>query len=464
MRRRDFTKTSLSALGALSLDRVAGLVARASHDSPIAPNGAPQAPDGVPHAPPAAAPPRVNGDRLNAHIAELSKFGRNDIGGVSRVAYSEFDRQGRAYTTELMRAAGLDVSVDTAGNIWGKRAGTEPARKPLVFGSHIDSVPEGGNFDGPVGSLGAIEVAQSMAEQRLTTRHPINVLIFQNEEGGTVGSRALVGEVSASDLLLPTKSGKTIGDGITFIGGDVANLSNARKVRGDLAAYVELHIEQGGNLDAEKLDIGVVEGIVGIGWWDVTIEGFQNHAGTTAMNNRHDAMLAAARFTEMVNRVVTSVPGRQVGTVGRIQAFPGAPNVIPGKVVCSLEVRDLDAKKIAMLFDRIRTEATAIGKSSGTTFRYMSTHDSAPALTDVRVQKGIEKAAKGLGFSTKYMPSGAGHDAQHMARICPAGMIFIPSVGGISHSPKEFSRAADITNGANVLLATILGLDSADWS
>lgn len=457
MRRRDFTKTSLSALGALSLDGVVGLVGRASHGASVVPTSAPQAR-------PETAPPRVNGERLNAHLAELSKFGRNDMGGVSRVAYSEFDRQGRAYTTGLMRAAGLDVSVDSAGNIWGRRAGTEPALKPLIFGSHIDSVPEGGNFDGPVGSLGAIEVAQSMAEQHLTTRHPIHVLIFQNEEGGTVGSRALVGEVSASDLLLPTKSGKTIGDGITFIGGDVAKLSSARKGRGELAAYVELHIEQGGNLDAEQLDIGVVEGIVGIGWWDVTIEGFQNHAGTTTMNNRHDAMLAAARFTEMVNRVVTSVPGRQVGTVGRIQAFPGAPNVIPGKVICSLELRDLDAKKIAMLFGRIRAEAAAIGESSGTTFGYTSTHDSAPALTDVRVQRAVEQAAKGLGFSTRYMPSGAGHDAQHMAQICPAGMIFIPSVGGISHSPRELSRAVDITNGANVLLATILRLDVADWS
>lgn len=444
MHRRDFTRASLAAVGALSLRGV---------------------PDGFWRNPLASpAPEGVNGERLNRQIAELSEFGKNPFGGVSRVAYSDFDRQGREYAKGLMRAANLDVGVDAAGNIWGRRAGSEAGRKPLIFGSHIDSVPEGGNYDGTVGSLGAIEVARTLAESKVTTRHPLEVVIFQNEEGGTVGSRALVGEVSESDLRLTTKSGKTIGEGITFIGGDLTKLASVRRAPGAAAAYVELHIEQGGTLERERLDIGVVEGIVGIGWWDVTIEGFSNHAGTTAMNDRRDSMLAAARFTEMVNRVVTSVPGRQVGTVGRLQAFPGAPNVIPGKVVLSLELRDLDAKKIATLYDRVRTEATQIGEATGTTFAYQSTHDSAPALTDKRVQQVVEGSAKALGLTTKHMPSGAGHDAQHMARLCPAGMIFVPSAGGISHSPKEFSTPKDITNGANVLLRTVLALDTADWS
>lgn len=442
MRRRDFTKASLSALGALSLGRTGAFTL-----------------PGV-----GAAPTLVNGERLNAHLAALSQYGKNPFGGVSRVAYSEFDRQGRAYATGLMRDAGLTVTVDTGGNIWGRRAGTDPSRKPIVFGSHVDSVPEGGNFDGTVGSLGAIEVAKTLGERGITTKHPLEVVIFQNEEGGTVGSRVLVGEVSAADLELTSKSGKTIGEGIAFVGGDPARLAEARRAPGSVAAYVELHIEQGGSLEAEHLDIGVVEGIVGIGWWDVTIEGFSNHAGTTAMDNRRDAMLAAARFTDMVNRVVTSVPGRQVGTVGRIQAFPGAPNVIPGKVVCSLELRELDAKKQAMLFDRIMGEAAEIGRATGTTFSHTSTHDSAPALCDPRVQQVVEQSARGLNLKPKYMPSGAGHDAQHMARVGPAGMIFVPSVGGISHSPKEFSHAKDITNGANVLLATVLSIDAAPWS
>ncbi|MEO7965055.1 MAG: Zn-dependent hydrolase, partial [Gemmatimonadaceae bacterium] len=422
-------------------------------------------PNGFFGAPTMGAPiPSVNGDRINKQLTELAEFGKNPFGGVSRVAYSEFDKQGREYAMGLMRAASLDVSIDAAGNIWGRRGGSEAGRKPLIFGSHIDSVPEGGNYDGDVGTLSAIEVARTFAESRLTTRHPLEVVIFQNEEGGTVGSRAIVGEVHESDFKLPTKSGKTIGDGIAFIGGSLERLASVARAPGSAAAYVELHIEQGGNLEREKLDIGVVEGIVGIGQWIVTVEGFANHAGTTAMNERRDAMLAAARFTDMLNRVVTSMPGRQVGTVGQIQAFPGAPNVIPGKVVLTLELRDLDAKKIAMLKDRVTEEATKIGAATGTTFSYQELHASAPALTDPRVQKIVESSAKTMGLTTKHMPSGAGHDAQHMAKLCPSGMIFVPSIGGISHSPKELSTPKDIVNGANVLLRTILTLDAAEWT
>ena len=454
MRRRDFTRTSLTALGALAFgrfDSAGDYVGRFGIPRRFAART-----DG--------GAPLVNGERLNAHLTALAEFGKNPFGGVSRVAYSEADKQGRAYVMGLMRDAKLTVSVDAAGNIWGRRPGSDPSRKPIVFGSHVDSVLEGGNFDGTVGSLGAIEVAQTLAEQGITTRHPLEVVIFQNEEGGTFGSRSLIGQLHASDLPLKASSGKTIGDGIAFLGGDVSKLPSVQRQPGDVAAYVELHIEQGGNLDREKLDIGVVEGIVGIGQWEVTITGFQNHAGTTAMADRHDAMLAAARFTDMVNRVVRSVPGRQVGTVGRIQTFPGAPNVIPGKVVCSLEVRDLDRAKVDRLAEQIRTEASAIGEATGTTFAYTDLHQALPALCDPRVQQAVESAAHGLKLTTKYLPSGAGHDAQHMAKLCPAGMIFIPSVGGISHSPKEYSHAKDITNGANVLLATVLSLDVASWS
>jgi N-carbamoyl-L-amino-acid hydrolase len=170
--------------------------------------------------------------------------------------------------------------------------------------------------------MGAIEVAHTLAEKNVTLRHPLEVVIFQNEEGGLIGSRAMDGELTERELDLVSRSGKTIRDGIKFIGGDPTNLASVRRQKGDIAAYLELHIEQGGYLDTEKIKIGVVEGIVGINWWDVTIEGFANHAGTTAMNNRQDALLAAAKFIEAVNRIVTSVPGRQVGTVGRINALP----------------------------------------------------------------------------------------------------------------------------------------------
>ncbi len=402
---------------------------------------------------------RVNGDRIMGHINALAEFGKNPQGGVSRIAYSDADKQGREYVLGLLRDAKLDVSIDAAGNLIGKRAGSASGLKPLLIGSHVDSVPEGGNYDGVVGSMGAIEVAQTLAEKNVSLRHPLEVVIFQNEEGGLIGSRAMDGELTERELDLVSRSGKTIRDGIRFIGGDPSKLGGVRRNKGDIAAYLELHIEQGAILDTEKIKIGVVEGIVGINWWDVTIEGFANHAGTTAMNNRQDALLAAAKFIEAVNRVVTSVPGRQVGTVGRINALPGAPNVIPGKVVLSLELRDLDATKINSLYEKIRAEADQIATAGKTKFDFKEINVNIPAPTDTRIRSLISESARELGLSTKLMPSGAGHDAQDMARLGPVGMIFVPSVGGISHSPREFSHPEDIANGANVLLHTLLKLD-----
>jgi N-carbamoyl-L-amino-acid hydrolase len=402
----------------------------------------------------------VNGDRIAQHLVALSEFGRNPYGGVSRTAYSEFDKQGRAYVMGLMRDAGLDASIDVAGNIIGRRAGSDASLKPIIFGSHIDSVPDGGNYDGDVGVLSSIEVAQTFKERGITTRHPIEVIIFQNEEGGTIGSRAFVGDLTDKDLDLVARSGKTLRDGISFLGGDPTKLSTLHYKTGDYAAYVEYHIEQGGTLEAEGLNIGVVEGIVCIGQWDVTIDGFGNHAGTTPMDKRHDALIAASKYVQLVNRVATSEPGRQVGTVGRLQAFPGAPNVIPGQVKATLEFRDLDQAKVVRLARKVMDESTKIGAENGTTFTFKETHLSTPAIMHSSVQKVIEASAKGLGLTTKYMPSGAGHDAQYMAQIAPSGMIFCPSVGGISHSPKEFSKPQDIVNGANVLLQTILALDA----
>jgi N-carbamoyl-L-amino-acid hydrolase len=446
MDRRDFNRRIAGAIGAFSLgsplDALAGTPGpgRAVGISPAL---------------------RVNGERINAHLAALSEFGKNPYGGVSRVAYSDFDKAGREYVKGLMRDAGLDVSVDVAGNILGHRDGKDAALPPIWFGSHIDSVPDGGNYDGDVGVLSSIEVAQTLQENRVVTNHPINVVVFQNEEGGTFGSRGVIGDLTAKDLDLVANSGKSIRDGIAFLGGDPSKLTAPLRKQGDIAAYIELHIEQGGNLEAGHLDIGVVEGIVGISQWEVTVEGFANHAGTTAMDNRRDAMLAAARFVDTANRVVRSVPGRQVGTVGRIQAFPGAPNVIPGKVLLTLELRDLDKAKTKDLYTRICAEAEEIAKATGCTFSYRNTYDSTPAICNSGVQHVIEESAKSLGLTTKYLPSGAGHDAQHMARITRAGMIFVPSVGGISHSPKEYTKPQDVTNGANVLLHTVLSLDAA---
>jgi N-carbamoyl-L-amino-acid hydrolase len=403
---------------------------------------------------------RVNADRLLATLRSLGAIGKTDA-GAQRVAYSEADRAARAYTLDLMRSAQLDVHVDAAGNLIGRRSGAEPSLAPIVFGSHIDSVPNGGDYDGPVGSLSAVEVARTLAEAGVRTRHPLEVVVFQNEEGGLVGSLALIGGLTPDYLDRVSQSGMTIREGIRAIGGDPDRLSAVRREPGSIAAYLELHIEQGGTLDAEHVQIGVVEGIVGIGWWDVTVQGTPNHAGTTPMDRRQDALLSAARFILEVNRIVRSVPGRQVGTVGRIEARPGVPNVVPGTVRLSLELRDLDAATIRMLYGRIEEAAHAIGRADGTVFAFHQTSENVPALSTPAVRDAVRTSARTLGLSTKDMPSGAGHDAQDMARLGPMGMIFIPSVGGISHSPREFSRPEDVANGANVLLHAVLALDRA---
>lgn len=411
----------------------------------------------------AAGKPAANDARIQQHITELSKFGANPQGGVSRVAFSDADIAGRQYVRKLMQEAGLVVRIDAAGNIIGRREGRDPKLPPILIGSHTDSVPGGGNYDGDVGTLGAIEVAQVLHEQGIKLKHPLEVVDFANEEGGTVGSLAMSGQLESKALDLMTHSGKTIRDGIRAVGGDPDRLAEAVRKPGDLKAYVELHIEQGAILDESDIDIGVVEGIVGIRWWDVTVEGVPNHAGTTPMNRRRDAMLSAAEFALAVNRVATGMPGRQVATVGRIRAEPGAPNVIPGKVVMSLEIRDLDEAKMDAVFAAVQAEAEKIARARQTPISFTRLETSSrPAPTDERVRRIITNAAKSLGFSSKPMPSGAGHDAQEISHIAPTGMIFVPSVGGVSHSPKEFTSQQDMGNGANVLLQTVLAIDRGE--
>jgi len=402
----------------------------------------------------------VNGKRIESRIFELAKFGVDEKGRGYRVAYTKGDIEGRAWFMDLMKKAGLDPTIDAAGNIIGKRKGKNPSLKPIAFGSHIDMVPDGGNYDGTLGSISALEVIEILNENNVVTEHSLEVIIFGNEEGGTIGSKAMVGDITNEGLNQKSQSGLTMAEGIKAIGGNSGNIQSCIRKNGDMHAWIELHIEQGGILENEKVQIGVVEGIVGIVHWEVTVEGFANHAGATPMNMRQDALLTAAQFIIAVNEVTNSVKGSQVGTVGKISIQPGAYNVIPGKVVLGLEIRDLSADKIEMLFKEMEKRAAIIANESKTKISFdRQANESKPALTDKSLQQVINTTAKSLGFTTKFMQSGAGHDSQHIASIAPAAMIFIPSVGGISHSPKEFSTATDMANGANVLLQTILRVD-----
>ena len=405
---------------------------------------------------------RVQPQLIEQHIMELSAFGKNPEGGVSRVAFSQADLDARKYISGLMGQAGLQVTVDAAGNLIGFREGSEDL-PPIMLGSHIDSVPGGGNYDGDVGVIGAIEVARVLQEGGVSLRHPLELVVFVDEEGGLTGSRAMSGQLDADVLQEVSHSGLTIGDGILRLGGDPTQLSEVIRSPGDIAAYLELHIEQGAVLDDEGLDIGIVTGIVGIKWWDIIITGVANHAGTTPMNKRHDALLAAAELIQAVNRVIRQTPGNQVGTVGRIKAEPGAPNVIPGKVELSLEIRDLSEAVMDSMYRQIVQEAEAIAEQSGVSIAFRPIpFDAVPAPTDERVQRQIADAADRLGLSSRKMPSGAGHGAQDIAHIAPIGMIFVPSVDGISHSPKEYTKPGDMANGANVLLQTLLSIDAGE--
>ncbi len=405
---------------------------------------------------------RIDGDRLNGTLASLSRFGRNSEGGIDRVAFSDADREARAFVRELLEGAGFHTEVDQAANLVGRKAGTEELR-PIMFGSHVDSVPGGGNYDGQVGSMAAVEVARTLADADLRTRHPLEVAVFTNEEGGKTGSRAMAGEVEPFELDLETASGLTIGEGLRANGGDPDRLEDARRRPGSLTAFLELHVEQGGVLHRRGVPIGVVEGIVGIRRWNVTVEGFTNHAGTTPMRDRRDALVAAARVVEAANRVALDMEGTQVATVGRIAAEPGAPNVVPGRVVASLEIRDLSMEKIDRVFEAIRREAGRIATATGTEITFDPFYLSRAAPTDERIRDIVESRAVDLGLEVLRMPSGAGHDAQSIALLAPIGMIFVPSVDGISHSPRERSLPADIERGTDVLLHTLLTIDR-EWA
>ncbi|MDQ8157179.1 MAG: Zn-dependent hydrolase [Gemmatimonadota bacterium] len=403
-----------------------------------------------------AAPLRADGAWVNAALARFDAVGRT-ASGINRVAYSEGDLAGRAFTLDLYRAAGLTPRIDTAGNIVARVAGSDPRLPAIVIGSHVDSVTDGGNFDGPVGTFGAIGVARALQAQGVRLRHPIDVVCWQNEEGGTIGSKLAIG--APVDLDGVARSGKTIREGIALIGGDAARLAEVVRPRGSVACYLELHIEQGGNLDRSGTPIGVVLGIVGLKWFEVTIDGFANHAGATPMDQRQDAMLAAAKFTLAVNEAIRSEPGRQVATIGRVVALPNTRNVIAGQVQLTVDLRDLDAAKVARFAARFQQLGREIGAATNTTFSFREATSSEPAMADPRVMGWIEASAGALGLGTQRMPSGAGHDAQEMAHVCPMGMIFVPSVGGISHSPREFSRPQDIANGVDVLLNTVIAAD-----
>jgi N-carbamoyl-L-amino-acid hydrolase len=406
----------------------------------------------------------VNSQRLQSTLEKLSEFGRNPDGGVTRLGFSEADLAAREYVSGLMKQVGLQVHVDPAGNLFGLRVGSE--KLPiLLFGSHIDSVLHGGNFDGDVGSMGAIEVIRALNDGGLKTRHPLEVVIWSNEEGnhfglGTLGSGVAAGVIGPEILERKDDEGLSLADWLRRYGQDPSRLNDARIPRSSLAGYLELHIEQGPYLDESKVPIGVVQGIVGLKRWKCVTTGFANHAGTTPMNRRKDALAAASKDVLAVREVVRSEAGRQVGTVGYVRAEPGAINVIPGRAEFPVELRDLEAGKIDRMWGGIQGKFKQIDGEEGVETSCTLLENVDPALADATIQTIVRTAAKSLGLATIDLPSAAVQDAQQVSKITQMGMIFVPSRDGISHSPKEFTSWTDVANGAEVLYRTLLLLDA----
>ena len=412
--------------------------------------------------------PTIDAARLRNRLERLSYHGRTGSSfadGVTRVAYSVADLTARAWIIDEMKQAEIAPRIDAAGNIYG-RFGGQPNQPAILFGSHIDSVPGGGNFDGDLGTFAALEVIQAVQAAKLQTRHPLEMVLWAHEEStafgiGTAASRIVAGDLKPGDMD-KVWNGMRRGDAIRRIAGDPDKIETAVRGKGAWHSYVELHIEQGGTLDKAKVPIGIVEGIVAIHRYDVVIEGFANHAGTTPMGERQDALVAASQLTLTVRDLAANRQGRQVGTVGRIEVEPNSPNVIPGRVTMSVEFRDLSESTLRELGETVRARGAAIAKATNTKMTFTLASTNPVALAAGGVQDAIGRSADAAGLKTMRLPSGAGHDAQQIARLCPMGMIFVPSVGGISHSPKELTSWADCANGANALLRTVLALDQRD--
>ncbi|MCI0403085.1 MAG: Zn-dependent hydrolase [Acidobacteria bacterium] len=409
----------------------------------------------------------INPDRLWQSLMKLSEFGRNPDGGTSRVGFSAEDLAARHWLMGELEAQGLEVVVDAAANIHARRAGERDDLPALWFGSHIDTVPNGGNFDGCVGSMSALEVIRAMNDKEARTEHPLELVIWSNEEGvhygrGLFGSRAFAGLLDPGELEAVDEKGEKLADWIRRYGGDPERIADMVPPPASIHSYLELHIEQGGILWQRNIPLGIVEGIVGIDRYRVVLEGFANHAGTTPMNQRRDALVTAAKIIQAVREIVIAEPGRQVGTVGYVRVEPGAPNVIPGRVEFPVEIRDLSMEKIKALAEHVRARGAELAAADNVGFTWEATSSHQPALTDRRIRLQIQKAVEEMRAPTLTMPSGAGHDAQSMAHLCPVGMIFVPSKDGISHSPAEYSRPERVACGCEALYRSLLLLDGVE--
>lgn len=404
-------------------------------------------------------PASIKIDRLLGRIAELGRIGALPGGGVCRLALTAEDREGRDLLAHWMRELGLEVSVDRIGNIFGVRRGRLDVA-PVMVGSHIDSVATGGLYDGALGVLSGLELITALNDAGAETDRPLAVAAFTNEEGARfapdmMGSLVHVGGMALEDALaIEGIDGVTVGEALTGIG--YAGEMECGAIRPH--AFVELHIEQGPILEAEELEIGVVEGVQGISWSELVFTGSSAHAGTTPMRLRRDAGRAAMAIAVEITRLAEQMGEDQVCTVGSMSLHPNLVNVVPDRAVITVDLRNPDEDRLRIVeagLSQLMGEASAHG---GVEVTSRSLARFEPVAFSPRIVDRVEAFAQKLGYSTRRMYAGAGHDAQMLARVCPAGMIFIPSRNGLSHNIAEFSSAKEIEQGAVLLLATVLDL------
>ncbi|PZO40634.1 MAG: Zn-dependent hydrolase [Pseudanabaena frigida] len=403
----------------------------------------------------------INCDRLDRSLAELAKIGKLPNGGVCRLAFSEEDIQARQLVTTWMLEAGMSVRSDAVGNIIGTYAGTETGSAALATGSHIDTVPVGGRYDGCLGVVAGIEVARVLQENQIRLRHPFEVIVFSDEENSVIGCKAIAGNAPTDPERYRRKDGTSIQECLKNVGGDWDKLHTAKRDRSEIAAFVELHVEQGGVLEAWNKQIGVVTGIVGQYRYMVQIVGRPNHAGTTPMNMRKDALVAASQLVLAINRLGLETIGDQVATVGHMTVSPNGTNVVPALVNLSIDLRDLSEDNLQYLITEIEKEAVAIAASTGTEITFDLKLYVQPTLAKPTLMATIADVCKKLDLSYDYLPSRAGHDAQEIGRFTDMAMIFVPSLNGISHSEEEYTSPEQCALGAEVLLQTILAIDKS---
>jgi N-carbamoyl-L-amino-acid hydrolase len=402
---------------------------------------------------------RINGERLCSRLDRLAQIGRIAGEGVCRLALTEEDKQGRDLVVAWMHELGLSVHVDRIGNVVGIRAGLEDG-PPVMTGSHIDSVRTGGRYDGALGVLAGLEVIAALNDARLHTRRPLAVAFFTNEEGSRFqpdmfGSLVYTGGLGLDEALaIRGIDGATVGEELDRIG----YAGPAPVGRPHAHAYVELHVEQGPVLDADRLRIGAVEGVQGISWTEFTLSGQSNHAGTTPMRMRRDAGHVAARIAVFARDLASEIGGNQVATVGSLTLSPNLINVVADRVVMTVDLRNTDDDQLQEAERRLFSFAdqAACTENVGISRRCLARF--APVAFAPNLVERVEAIAKQFGLPVRRLPSGAGHDAQIMAAVCPACMIFVPSVGGISHNVEEYTAPPDLVAGADVLLRLMLEL------